>query len=471
MYSRILIAITILCGTTAARGQYRDNTPSWGAVRPPGLVHILDIKLSGTRAYAGGTGGLWVIDMSDKSRPVLESAYRPRRQRRGRSGIVQIYGLAVNGNTLYCCERTNGVEIMDVGNSGSPTSVGQRYRRDTHHSYEGALIVGAYLYLAVHEHGVEVVDISTPRQLRHVSETETTNAFALARVQDHLFVADGAGGLSVLDISNPAEPHLLHTSPTTGLAIDVAVEGSYAYVAVGSSGMDVFDIRNPATPLFVTNYHVDGFTNRLTIANGRAYLANWETVEVVDLSTPSQPHLVATQHAFERAMAIAAAGNTFYVGDWASFRIYGYEKVAAPDVNTDPLEISFGTVPVGSAQQLSVQIENLGQEPLSITDISAVGNGFSVASISFTLNPFESREVQIAYQPTATGRTAGFVNIRSNDPDEPEKIVPLTGGERTIGIGDTPPDFTLQDIGGQSVHLQDLIDQGKVVVLALFASW
>ena len=93
--------------------------------------------------------------------------------------------------------------------------------------------------------------------------------------------------------------------------------------------------------------------------------------------------------------------------------------------------------------------------------------------LAFTnvLKPSGFREVRVIYQPADTRRTTGFISIRSNDPDESEKIVPIVGGERTIGIGDVPPDFTLLDVQGQSYHLQDFIDEGKIVIIALFASW
>ena len=318
---------------------------------------------------------------------------------------------------------------------------------------------------------MEVVDLSDPRSPVHAGETGSVNAFALAASQNYLFVADGAGGLGVMDLSDPVSPTFLASRPTTGLAVDVAIKGNYAYVAVGSGGMDIFDITNPAAPVFAANYHVDGFTNHLSVDGERAYLANWETVEIVDISEPTEPELVATQHSFERAMAVAVGNGTFYVGDWATFRIYDYLDSPAPDINADPIEISFGTVPVGEAQTLSVFVENLGQLPLTISGLSAVGSGFSVASAAFTLDAFESREIPVTFQPSSTSRVSGFISIRSDDPDEAEKIVPLTGGDRTVGVGDLPPDFTLVDTQGKSYHLQEFIDQGQIIIIAMFASW
>jgi len=465
----LLTLLTFFLSLGQITAQYRDNTPASGFVRPNGLVHILDIELAGAYAYAGGSGGLWIVEITSKSRPRLRGTYTPKRSA-GTRGSAQIYGLAVNGSVLYACERTNGVEIIDISDPVIPAPTAL-YRKDSTHSYEHVLQNGSLLYLAAHENGVETVDITNPSQFVHVTHTQTTNAFALARSGNHLFVADGAGGLSVLDISQPNTPVKIAQASTTGMAIDVELNGTHAYVAVGSKGLDVFDISQPNAPQKIANYHTDGFTNHLKIANDRAYLANWETTEIVNISTPQHPQLIATQHAFERAMAIAVDNNTFYVGDWATFRIFDYEDGTVPDINTDPLAISFGSVPIGQEQKLTMQIENLGQEPLSITNISAVGSGFSVPPQSFVVAPGENQAVEITYQPAVTRRTTGFVSIKSDDPDEPEKIIPLTGGDRTIGIGDTPPDFALQDIQGNTYSLKDLTDQGTTIVLAMFASW
>ncbi|RME00777.1 MAG: choice-of-anchor D domain-containing protein, partial [Calditrichaeota bacterium] len=315
------------------------------------------------------------------------------------------------------------------------------------------------------------LDIRNPRQPVATGLVSTANAFALAQQDSFLFVADGAAGFTVIDLHAQATPKVIANRPTTALAQDVVVYQNHAYVAVGSSGMDVFDLADPAAPKFVTNYHVDGFTNHLNISGQRAYLANWETVEIVDISDPDSPQLVATQHALQRAMTVAVQDRIFYVGDWSTLRIYRYDDFPVPDINTDPLELSFGTVPVGQQQVLDLRIENLGLEPLQVKSISVTGAGFSVSSATFTLNRFESRTIPVTYAPLSQHRVSGFISIQSDDPDESQKIVPLIGGERTIGVGDSPADFTLQDTDGQTYHLQDFIQKKNVIVLAFYASW
>jgi hypothetical protein len=464
MWKRLLSAGLLLALSSSLRAQFSDNTPAYGHVRPSGLVHILDIVLRDNVAFSGGSGGLWLIDIANLNAPVLRGTV----DLGGRD--KQVYGIALHGDYLYGFSRTNGVQIYNVANIGAPQNVGS-YRLANTDSYEHGVVVDNFLYIAAHEKGIEVADISSPAAPQHVTTLATGNAFALARSANYLFVANGSAGFAVIDISNRAAPQLVATKPTSALAQDVVIAGNYAYLAVGSAGMDVFDISNPAAPTFLANYHQDGFTNRLEVANNLAYLANWETVEVVDVSTPAAPKLLATQHAVQRAMAIAVRDNNFFVGDWAEFRIFGFTNTTAPDVNADPLELAFGTIAVGSRQELPLTVENLGREPLTVTSVTATGSGFSIASANFTLQPFESRRLIAVYAPTTTDRTSGFISIRSNDPDEAEKIIPVSGGNRTIGVGDVPTDFTLPDIHGASHHLQDYINQGMIIIMAFYASW
>ena len=472
MLTRIRSILLLIFIPISAFAQYADNTPAFGFIRPTGagrVVHILDIVLKDNVAYAAGTGGLWTINVANISSPNQLGAHRPTGAT-GRGG-AQIYGMALNNNTLYCFMRTNGMAVIDVSNPSSLSPVRNiLYNGDD--SYERGIVDGNFLYVAAHDNGVRVFDVSSPNNPQYVTTVATNNVYALAKSGNYLCVADGRVGLSVVDISNPSSPVLMTTLATNSLAQDVVISGNYAYVAVGSAGMDIFDISNPLQPTFVTNYHVDGFTNRLNVAGGFAYLANWEVTEIVDISTPSNPKLVGTQHGFQRAMAVAAVNNTFFVGDWSTFRIYQFENFSVPDVNADPLNLSFGTIEFGDSQSLPFRVENVGQEPLTVTGLEAVGSGFSVESASFTLNPFEDREFIATYTPVSSNNNAsGFISIKSNDPDEPEKILPLSGGNRVIGVGDVPTDFTLLDSKGQSFHLQDHINQGLIVVLAFYASW
>src|SRR5207247_5615033 len=70
---------------------------------------------------------------------------------------------------------------------------------------------------------------------RRVGGYDTTgSAVGVALSSHYAYVADGAAGLQVIDITNPANPQRVGGYDTTGFAQGVAVFGNYAYVADGN---------------------------------------------------------------------------------------------------------------------------------------------------------------------------------------------------------------------------------------------
>ena len=59
------------------------------------------------------------------------------------------------------------------------------------------------------------------------------------------YLADGEHGLQVVDIADPATPHVGGAVDTPGHAVNVALAGDRAYVADDDQGLQVIDIANP----------------------------------------------------------------------------------------------------------------------------------------------------------------------------------------------------------------------------------
>jgi hypothetical protein len=71
----------------------------------------------------------------------------------------------------------------------------------------------------------------------------------------YAYVADGEGGLRVIDVSTPSAPVGVGFSDTPGYAIGVTVSGGYVYVADYDAGMEVF---RDCPPAFVVSVDVRG---------------------------------------------------------------------------------------------------------------------------------------------------------------------------------------------------------------------
>lgn len=105
------------------------------------------------------------------------------------------------------------------------------------------------LFASEGHRGVHVLDVSDPIAPERSSFTATINPRGMALAGDHLYLADGVGGLKVLDVSKD-EPEVVAVVPMFD-AHDVFVQWPYAYVADGPGGLVIVDVRKPTAPALV----------------------------------------------------------------------------------------------------------------------------------------------------------------------------------------------------------------------------
>ena len=85
--------------------------------------------------------------------------------------------------------------------------------------------------------------------VHHTGSIDTPGqAWCVAVSGDHAFVADGASGLQVIDISDPASPQSVTSIAIPQLAVGVTVSGTHAYIAAYGAGLQVIDISTPGSP-------------------------------------------------------------------------------------------------------------------------------------------------------------------------------------------------------------------------------
>jgi hypothetical protein len=96
------------------------------------------------------------------------------------------------------------------------------------------------------------------------------------------------------------------------------VDGQYLYAA-GCGGFEVFDLVDPLKPNLLANLPVqpnsgDCYSFKLSVGNSHAYLAGWQAIDIIDISTPSKPKRIGTYE--------LPQGNTIY--DFIVSGKYGY---------------------------------------------------------------------------------------------------------------------------------------------------
>ena len=91
----------------------------------------------------------------------------------------------------------------------------------------------------------------------------------------------------MIDISDPTNPVQIGGVDTDGTANDVKVVGDLAFVADGAHGLSIFTVTNPATPVQVG--HIGVGTGSVTIVDTNALLMGSGRLAVIDVSDPTNP--------------------------------------------------------------------------------------------------------------------------------------------------------------------------------------
>ena len=90
----------------------------------------------------------------------------------------------------------------------------------------------------------------------------------------YAYVADGANGLVILNITDPKNPVLAGSYDTDGTANDVAVSGNYAYVADGLNGLAIINITNKTAPWRAGWTNTPGTAEGVAVQSNYVYLAD-----------------------------------------------------------------------------------------------------------------------------------------------------------------------------------------------------
>ena len=386
LYAATMYALRIFDVSNPTEGYLRGSYLA-------GEANVNGVAVLGNYAYVtltGGTDGLQSIDVSDPDdptevdggyvslgttlayhtkvalKPVGPSAFGFVASDEAGMSVVDIYGPAemtflhsaqtmgaarnvfVSGNYAYLTGDYESVlRVVDITDPANPFEAG---RMTLSVRPQGLHVYGSYAFIAAYnvgQGGLIVVDVSDPNN----PIEETFHEFATAEPSavfvsnGHAYVAAGSYGVAVLDVSIPAAPTELLSSPilSYGNAQDVHVEGDYLFVAA-ETYFETYDVSDPSTPLqrAVENIASD----RVFVVDDWAYMLFGGTLQARDVTDPGVPvdHgswpapsgqpanlFVSGNHVFvadaDFGLRVVDAGNPDNLNEIAS-----YETGAASDV-------------------------------------------------------------------------------------------------------------------------------------------
>lgn len=155
-------------------------------------------------------------------------------------------GVWVEGDIAYLAagnDRTGrgAVGIINVSDPRMPRLLVHLTLPVASYAYD-AQVSDNHLYIAAGPGGLIIYDVSDPSQPQFRSALTTQDAQKVNVVGKMVFVADERGGLLVIDASDPSDPRVVGECDTLDRAFGVCAANGYAYVADGLGGLQIVDL-------------------------------------------------------------------------------------------------------------------------------------------------------------------------------------------------------------------------------------
>ncbi|MDM8549333.1 hypothetical protein QUF72_04610 [Desulfobacterales bacterium HSG2] len=379
---------------------------------------VQEVVVSGETAFVTTyrAGGFHIIDISDPASPRIIGSIENHSYR---ANLLTVS----DGKAFVTDEHIQNLQIIDISNPADPEIISSfdnsAFRPSDITVSEGKAFVADM-------HGdILVVDISDPTDLEIIDRLISLGSATNVAVSDgKVFVSNRHGGIQVIDVSDllcrerdqrsdgTVIPMSELINPrigwfdTPGAAYDFVVSEGKAFVADGHGGLQIIDIRNPSWPRIGSFYMPEAFS--LAISGEMAVVGWGGNILVTDISNPADPQYVASPRIQGRAYDIALSEGKAFVAS-------GKSGLQIIDI-TDPSARIIGSLGplmplvLPSASHCSAEAVTISEGKVFITD-SAYGNtGFYMIDISIPDNPRIMDSEVLSASNWGSSETAVFVS-------------------------------------------------------------
>jgi hypothetical protein len=245
--------------------------------------------ISGNDLFASQDGNSFaILDISNPAETRLKNVFRTSQ------GIAIEDAFIVN-NTAFLAILGPGLEIVDLSDPDNPQLIGEYLYSGNEFGYASKIIVsGSYAYVAAafgSFHGVYVYNVSDLHHPRPAAAYQSAGyPNDMARKDQTLYLADGSGGLEILNIANPPGITLINKYVDMTSVEGISITGNYAYIADEFNGLAILDISNPYSLSVLGIYNTVGMANDVEVSGTHAYVTEWDQgLEVIDVADPTHP--------------------------------------------------------------------------------------------------------------------------------------------------------------------------------------
>jgi uncharacterized repeat protein (TIGR02543 family) len=206
--------------------------------------------------------------------------------------------VGLSGSILYVADSIKGLYAIDVSDPLQSVLVAE----PTDDRAYDVWAKNDYVYSSGNSiHFASGLNPDTPPQITEIGEFtlygDDSGIQDAKMLNDRLLVVGANYGLTVLDISNPANPSEVGAYSMNKIMMDVAIDGDYLYAiemfTLDEGQFSVYNISNLANPVKLQSLFLNGQPEALLVKNNVAYVAlRSDPLVAIDISSPSTPEIV-----------------------------------------------------------------------------------------------------------------------------------------------------------------------------------
>jgi hypothetical protein len=456
---RNINTLTLCVGLVSTIGMASDHVVLVGRWDDGGRGHVRAVAQSGRTAYIGVGRNFEIVDVSDRTHPALVSRLElPPYQ--------EILEIAAVGSHAYVVTG-NGLLVVDVSIPASPVVVCSRDLEET--AYRPKVVLsGERLYVTGLASGrARIVDISDPNAPEQVGSIDNCGSIAVDGPRAYCAgQVSGTEGLIVLNVSNPATPTIIGTSPFRPTFHDIrhlAVQGSFVY-ACGAWSLLTVDVSNATAPSvaseLVWNAGPRADTWGMSVSGPKVFFAyssyspDISGLFVVDVSNPAAPAVLAN-HTGRYPTDLASSGSYIYLGI-GRFPERGEESglfvVDVSDVS-NPTEVGAYLTPTGTTGAVTVVGSRAfvidGKQALRVLEVGQPAAPVEIGFLGFTdVSGWDASITRSTVSDARAYVAAGLAGLRVVDVSDPSAPV-------EVGALDTPGEALDVAVSGSRAYVAD----------------
>ena len=182
----------------------------------------------------------------------------------------------ITGSLAVVAAGYDGLRLIDISTLSNPTEIGYL---DTAGYARDVAVSGHKAYVADSELGWQTIDISDPTgpvEIEHAPYQFSAYGVTTSGNGDdaRVYLSAGVEGLQLFETSPTMR--LIGSYDTPGFSMQTAVDGNFAYIADGTGGLRLVDVSDPSQPQEVASFDTAGSAVEVVLDNGKIYIADGE---------------------------------------------------------------------------------------------------------------------------------------------------------------------------------------------------